>query len=90
MAKIKIYQEVKKHHSIELLAEINTTLEEEIHLDDLADSFRLALYPQKGHTFAIIEKDKSYIVPTIKGYKTIDDYHSYSELNKYKVVNSWV
>ena len=90
MAKIKIYQEVKKHCSIELLAEINTTLEEEIHLDDLADTFRLALYPQKGTVFAIIEKDKGYIIPTIKGYKTIDDYHSCSELNKYKIVNSWV
>lgn len=90
MAKIKIYQEVEKHRKVELLAEVNTTLEGEIYLDDLADSFRFALYPQKGHTFAVIEKDKSYIVPTIKGYKTIDDYHSYNELNKYKVVNSWV
>ena len=90
MAKIKIFQEVKKHHSIELLAEINTTLEEEIHLDDLTDAFKFARYPQKGYIFAVIEKDKSYIVPTIKGYKTIDDYHSYSELIKYKVVDSWV
>ena len=90
MAKIKIYQEVKKHHTAELLAEINTTLEDEIDIEDLADAFRLARYPQKGYTFAVIEKDENYDIPLIRGYKTINDRHSYSELNKYKVVNSWV
>lgn len=90
MAKIKIYQEVKKHHTVELLAEINTTLEGRVHLDDLINSFKFARYLLDGHIFAVIEKDKYYTKPTIKGYRTIDDYHSCSELNLYKVVNSWV
>lgn len=90
MAKIKIYQEVEKHHTVELLAEINTTLEDEIDIKDLTDAFRLARYPQKGYTFAVIEKDENYDIPLIRGCKTINDRHSYSELNKYKVVNSWV
>ena len=88
MAKIKVYQEVKRHHTVELLAEINTTLEDEVYIDDLADAFRLARYPQKGYTFATIEKD-DYYIPYIKGCKTIHN-NSSSELNLYKVINSWV
>lgn len=83
MAKIKIYRETKRHHTVELLAEINTTLEDEVKINDLINAFKFA-------TFAVIEKDKNYNIPLIRGCRTIDDYHSYSELNLYKVVNSWV
>lgn len=89
MAKIKVYQEVKKYHTVELLAEISTTLENKIDLEDLADTFKYARYPLKGRVFAVIEEEGCRAL-AFTGYRTIDEYHSYSELNMYKIVDSWV
>ena len=84
MEKIKVYAEVSKT-KVELLAEINTTLTSEVNLEKICEAFK---YTTRYNIFVVVDK-KRYKPLKIKSCKTIDEYHSRSELNQYKIVEVW-